>query len=139
MKSELDIRNYIQRWLEGLNIGPVLQDRMQLEDATKLRDTRTYVFFDLPEGAEDQGPWFSSLCTLAIGSRDKFRGTRSEVSLEKAVAKFQQEFERDGHTDTLDDRENGMSFIDMICTGVAPYGRDNHEYQFIFDVIAEKG
>lgn len=138
MKSELDIRIYIQNWLEGLKLGPVLQDRKQLDDVTKLRDVRTYIFFDLPEGVTDQGPWFSGMCTLSIGSRDQYRGKRDAGVLEKAVIKFQQEFERDGHTDTLDDRENGISFIDMECVGVSPVGRDSHEYQFVFDVIAEK-
>ena len=139
MKSESEIRQYIQRWLTGLKLGPVFQDRKVLDDTTKLRDIRTYIFFDLPEGLVDNGPWFSGNCIVHIGARDKSRFVPAEEALMPAIVKFTREFERDGHTDTLDDRKNGISFIDMECTGMMGYGQDDHEYQFIFEIYAEKG
>jgi hypothetical protein len=114
-----------------LQIGPVFQDRKPIDDTTKLRDKRTYIVVDFPEGIEDQGPWHYGLCRVNIGCRDKERFVADLETLDKISAKFLDEFDKN-------DEENGVSCIDVEFEDDFSDGVQNHEYQYIFDVYAQK-
>lgn len=129
MTSEAGIKKYIYDWLVGLNLGPVFQDRKPWDDTTKLRNLRTYIVYDFPDGIEDQGPWWRGQCMVAVGCRDKQRFIADLNTLDKACTKFLNEFDKV-------DEDNGIDLIDVEFLGDTPYGADDHEYQYAFDVFA---
>ena len=131
MTSEAGVKKYIYDWLVGLDIGRVYQDRMALNDTTKLQEKRTYVIYDFPEGIEDQGPWFYGQCTVCIGCRDKKKYIADLATLDKACSIFKDEFDKN-------DEAEGISCIDVQYIDDYPDGAGNHEYQYIFDVYASK-
>lgn len=131
MTSEAGIKKYIYDWLVGLNIGRVLQDRLAINDSSKLQNKRTYVVYDFPEGIEDQGAWFYGQCQVCIGCRDKNKYIADLKTLDAACSVFKAEFDKN-------DDENGISCIDVQYIDDYPDGEGNHEYQYIFDVFASK-
>ena len=130
MTSEAGVKKYIYDWLVGLKLGPVFQDRKVWDDTTKLRDLRTYIVVDFPEGITNEGPWFRATCIVCIGCRDKQRFVANLPTLDKACSKFLAEFDKN-------DDENGVSLIDVNFIGDGQYGDDDHEYQYVFDVFAQ--
>lgn len=131
MRTEAGIKKYIYDWLVGLKIGKVFQDRKPFDDTTKLRNLRTYIVFDFPDGLIDQGPWYRGICTVCIGCRDEIRFEPDLLVLDKACAKFLAEFNKN-------DYENGINLIDVEYENDYSDGVGNHEYQYSFDVFAEK-
>jgi hypothetical protein len=132
MQSEAGIKKYIYDWLVGLNIGRVFQDRMPYDDTSKLSNNRSYIIYDFPDGIEDQGAWFFGVCRVCIGCRDKSRFVADLATLDKNCGVFHNEFDKN-------DNEAGISCIDLQY--VDDYSDDigNHEYQYLFDVYAQKG
>jgi hypothetical protein len=131
MQSEAGIKKYIYDWLVGLNVGRVFQDRMPYDDTTKLSGKRTYIIYDFPEGIEDQGPWFYGECRVCIGCRDKSRFVADLATLDEVCSKFRNEFDKN-------DEETGMSCINVQYIGDYPDDVGNHEYQYLFEVFANK-
>ena len=132
MTSEAGLKKYIYDWLVGLNIGPVFQDRKPFDDTSKLRNLRTYIVYDFPDGIEDQGPWYRGICEVCIGCRDKERFVADLATLDKACAKFLAEFNHN-------DDEKGVNLIDVQFEDDYSDGVGNHEYRYSFDVFASKG
>lgn len=132
MKSEAGVKKYIYEWLVGLNIGPVYQDRMLLDDKTKLRKERTYIVMDFPDGIADQGPWFRAICVVCIGCKDQKNFIPDLDTLDKVCATFQESF-------PYNDDKNNVSLIDVQFEDDYPDGSGNHEYRYSFDVFASKG
>lgn len=131
MKSEAGVKKYIYDWLVGLGIGPVFQDRKPFDDTTKLRNIRTYIVYDFPDGIEDQGPWYRGICTVYIGCRDKDRFVPDLQTLDKVCEKFLSEFNHN-------DDEKGVNLIDVQYENDYSDGVGNHEYVYSFDVFASK-
>lgn len=131
MKSEAGVKKYIYDWLVGLGIGPVFQDRKPFDDTTKLRNIRTYIVYDFPNGLEDQGPWYRGICTVYIGCRDKDRFVPDLQTLDKVCEKFLYEFNHN-------DDEKGVNLIDVQYEDDYSDGVGNHEYVYSFDVFASK-
>ena len=131
MNSEAGVKKYIYDWLVGLGIGPVFQDRKPFDDTTKLRNIRTYIVYDFPDGIEDQGPWFYGVCTVCIGCRDKDRFVADLATLDKACAKFTEEFNHNDYKNNVNCI--GVEFEDDYSDEVG-----NHEYRYSFDVYASK-
>lgn len=131
IESEAGVKKYIYDWLVGLNIGPVLQDRKPFDDTTKLRNLRTYIVYDFPDGIEDAGPWYYGQCVVCIGCRDKERFVADLTVLDGACAKLKKCF------DINDDANSvsliGLEFVDDYSDGVG-----NHECRYVFDVYANK-
>ena len=131
MKSEAGLKKYIYDWLVGLNIGPVFMDRKPFDDTTKLRNIRTYIVMDFPDGILDQGPWYRGICTVYIGCRDKDRFVPDLETLDRVSQKFLDEFEKN-------DYENGVNCISVEFEDDYSDGVGNHEYVYSFDVFASK-
>jgi len=131
MKSEAGLKKYIYDWLVGLGIGPVFLDRKPFDDTTKLRNVRTYIVMDFPDGIVDQGPWYRGICVVCIGCRDKDRFVADLETLDKACSKFLAEFNKN-------DEENGVNCIDVELEDDYSDMVGNHEYQYSFDVFASK-
>ena len=131
MKTEAGLKKYIKDWLVGLNLGVVLMDRRAMDDTTKMKAIRTYIVVDFPDGIWNEGPWFRANCTVCIGSRDKARFVADLETLDKACAKFLEQFD-------YNDDENGVSMIDVEFVEDYAVGSDDHECQYVFDVIAER-
>ncbi len=132
MKSEAGVKKYIYEWLTGLGIGPVFQDRKPFDNTTKLRDLRTYIVYDFPDGIEDNGMFYRGMCTVYIGCRDTERFVADLTKLDKACSRFLEEFD-------YNDEEKGVSCIDVLFDGDDSDGIGNHEYRYSFDVFASKG
>lgn len=132
MKTEAELKKYIFDWLTKLNLGVVLQDRKAMDDTTKVKQLRTYIVVDFPDGMWDEGAWFRANCTVCIGARDKSRYVADLETLDKACAKFLSQF------DYKNDKD-GVYFIDVEYVDDYANGSDDHEYQYIFDVFANKG
>lgn len=131
MKSEAGVKKYIYEWLVGLKIGPVFQDRKPFDDTTKLRNIRTYIVMDFPDGLMDQGPWFRGICTVYIGCRDKDRFVPDLETLDRVCAVFTSQFNHN-------DDENHINLIDCQYEDDYSDGVGNHEYVYSFDVFASK-
>lgn len=131
MRTEAGLKKYIYDLLVGLNIGPVFQDRKPFDDTTKQRAIRTYILVDFPNGIEDQGPWYYAQCSVNIGCRDKDRFVADLATLDKCCMKFREIFD-------YNDDPHGMSCIDVEFIEDFSDGVGNHEYQYIFDVYAQK-
>lgn len=131
MKSEAGLKKYIYDWLVGLNLGTVLMDRKAMDDTTKLKQHRTYIVVDFPDGIWDEGPWFRANCVVCLGSRDKSRYVPDLDTLDKMSTKFMEQFNRN-------DDENGVNLIDVEFVGDYPMGSDDHECQYTFDVFGSK-
>ena len=131
IQSEAGIKKYIYDWLVGLKLGRVLQDRKPFDNTEKLRDIRTYIVYDFPEGIEDQGPWYRGICRVCIGCRDKERFVADMDTLTKACSKFRAEFDKN-------DEEQGISLIDVEFVDDYSDEVGNHEFQYLFDVFASK-
>ena len=131
MTSEAGLKKYIYDWLVGLGIGPVFQDRKPFDDTTKLRNIRTYIVYDFPDGIEDQGPWYRGICTVCIGCKDKERFVADLATLDAVCAKFKAEFEKN-------DEENNVHCLDCEFEDDYSDGVGNHEYRYSFDVFASK-
>lgn len=131
MKSEAGLKKYIYDWLVGLGIGPVFQDRKPFDDTTKLRNIRTYIVYDFPDGIDDQGPWYRGICTVCIGCRDKERFVADLDTLDRACSRFLAEFNKN-------DYENGVNCIDVNFEDDYSDQVGNHECVYSFDVFASK-
>jgi hypothetical protein len=131
MTSEAGIKKYIYDWLVGLNLGPVFQDRKPWDDTTKLRNLRTYIVYDFPDGIENEGPWFHGICTVCIGCRDKEKFVADMTTLDNACTKFLDKFD-------WNDEENGVLMIDPEYDSDYSDGVGNHEYRYFFEIYIDK-
>lgn len=131
MKTEAGLKKYIYDWLVGLGLGVVLMDRKAMDDTTKFKTIRTYIVVDFPDGIWDEGPWFRANCTVCIGARDKSRFVADLETLDKACAKFLEQFD-------MNDDEHGVNLIDVEFVDDYAVGADDHEFQYVFDVFATK-
>lgn len=131
MTSQADIMKYIYDWLAGLNIGKVLQDREPFADTTEMRNLRTYIVYSFPDGIEDQNAFWQGVCVVNIGARDKRKFIADMESLTPAVNKFVAEFDKVDEENGIDC--TGLQQVDFFSDKVG-----NHEYQFVFDVFADK-
>lgn len=129
-RSEASIKEYIYTWLSNLGIGPVFMDRKAFDDTTKIRQKRSYIVVDFPDGIIDMGPWYEATCVVFVGCRDKERFVPDYGTLDAVCGKFKAEFDRN------DDIE-GISCIDVEYIDDYP-NIDNHEYQYQFDIYARK-
>lgn len=132
MNQTSQIKQYIYNWLVGLQIGEVFQDRKTLDDTTKIRDKRTYIIFTFENGIEDLGGFFRGECTVVIGARDIVRQTSPELYLAASEATLLAQFDKN-------DTTNGISMIDIDKVDDGFDGVANHEYVYVFTVLAEKG
>ncbi len=130
-KSQSEIMKYIYDWLVGLNIGPVFQDRKPFGDTTKLRSIRTYIVFEFQNGIDDLNAFYHGECTVYIGCRDEKKFVADMNVLDKACKVFLNEFEKN-------DEAEGMHCLDVEQVDYYSDEVGNHEYQFIFDVFADK-
>lgn len=131
MQSQADIMKYIYDWLVGLRIGKVFQDREPFADTTAMRNLRTYIVYSFPDGIEDCNAFWQGTCVVYIGCRDKQKFVADMASLTPAVNKFIAEFDKN-------DEENGIDCIDVQQVDFYSDKIGNHEYQFVFDVFADK-
>lgn len=129
--SQSEIMKYIYDWLVGLNIGPVFQDRKPFGDTTKQRSIRTYIVFEFQNGIDDLNAYFQGVCTVYIGCRDSVKFLADMKELDKACKVFLNEFEKN-------DEKEGMHCIGVEQVDYYSDEIGNHEYQFTFDVFADK-
>lgn len=131
MRSEADIMKYIYDWLVGLNIGKVLQDREPFADTTGMRNRRTYIVYSFPDGIDDCNAFWQGTCVVCIGCRDKEKFVADMENLVPAVNKFIAEFDKN-------DEVNGVHCVGVQQTDFYSDKVGNHEYQYVFDVYADR-
>lgn len=131
MTTEIEIKEYIRKWLVGLNIGPVYVDSMPAEDPSEQREVRTYIIMSFPDGIIDEGCWRQAVCAITVGCRNKQPNVPDAKTIEKVSKLLKARFEEKTSDDVA-----GIQMVDLQYVDGAPYGEMDYEQQYVFDVYA---